>query len=528
MWTFRGFWILAVVPYFFDPATCAYHEGRLRRRASTGPNCSTLAPLTPACWTSLDIPTYLDTWWKGNGSDTPGTFCANPNQSRQGPTVQNATTQLATNSTTPLPFSQCFIATVLGINNPLPEQGFGTSFFNELSMNQSFLTTSHMSSEEMYVMASIVGIYEWVGAVYNAVDEGPLGYDNAATSLGSSNIIPEIASLFGSPDDLPVVPVINLMMAMFTGMSTLPMPGNSNPNPVQLASMDLTGSTNLTQMLTSPGNGSVLALNDTTQLNTIASSFAVMLEQLFKTVEGDFDSFKIVTSLGAFIGTGQNSTFDSNGVAPSVIDRIVLWQGLFAYVAALSIQANNVAITVSPKTDPQAFHHWGYDFYSPIQCAAYEPSGVCSAFWYDNTTNTTYSIVNLNEGQSQKNYYSAMNTLFANWTTPQLLFIAAGNCSMSTPSNAARLMPPSFNTTSGTMQCVSNANVCEFNTTCTERGCEFVNCDSQPDWDNMECFPPGYIGAMRDKQDPARQCGTSRAAQGNQDSSENQIYGVGE
>ncbi len=178
-----------------------------------------------------------------------------------------------------------------------------------------------------------------------------------------------------------------------------------------------------------------------------------------------------------------------------------LFQKFYTWLTSSILNGKRINISVARDTDPYTFHKFGHDGAVRLNCDYYEPEGICSAWWHDSSTNTTYGLDSYDE--PAHNYYSTMKQLFTNYTTGELLFAGADACN-----STGRRDGITINGTTGTVDCVAASNLISFNQTCADVGCQFSagSTGSYPAWRNQKCFPPSYIGVLRSTPGDFRPC----------------------
>ncbi|KAI9716346.1 MAG: hypothetical protein M1812_005411 [Candelaria pacifica] len=392
--------------------------------APSPPSCISAGQLVASCWDALNMDQYVSQWWQINkGLCQP-----------QG-----------------LTFAPCFLKKTLDQDIRCNSTNDGCHFH--------FYELSAYSPSDAYLLYSIYELWSWFGNFKGYLQAGLL--EVGSTSVGDE--ISKINSQFGSAP-FPTGTPNYVTNAFLAGVLDLPLPSG-----VQLRSI-LPGSPDIAKTLVTPGS-STIDLNEPRSFDAMMADYVPQLDSALDLIQNDVEEFLAMTAHGAFVGP-------QSGTLPP---RRTLWTYVFTYVTSLSLQANNIAITVSHNTDPRVYHQYGWDAGLPLACDHMEQHGICSAWWHDNTTNSTYSLTNMSPGGSHQNYHNAMQFLFSNYTSGELLFLGAEGCVQYGPGAGPNI------SANLQLSCMSNTAVCEFNPKCMGAACEFTNCNTQPDWTNPHC-----------------------------------------
>ncbi|KAI9857639.1 MAG: hypothetical protein M1824_004757 [Vezdaea acicularis] len=250
------------------------------------------------------------------------------------------------------------------------------------------------------------------------------------------------------------------------------------------------------------------------QLSDLINGYQHNVSDAIANIENDVDIFINFASSGSF-----------NSDLPSMQNQSdTILQALMTMVVSLSLKANKIIVTRSIGIDPRQLEReyadTTYGLAYNLGCQDYNALGMCGPWWYDASTNTTYSLDNLDH--MDRDYTDLLGTIFTNYTTPELLFAGASHCHDSilakTPSpsyditaidSAAVTDTPQVtysvsrhrrdtSTTPGAVQgidsngietsCISAVDVCTYNMTCSpDVYCEFTDCPMQSNFGNAGC-----------------------------------------
>ena len=154
----------------------------------------------------------------------------------------------------------------------------------------------------------------------------------------------------------------------------------------------------------------------------------------------------------AFTGSGN---FSINPLPTISSQSDSLLTALNTYVISLCLQANNWVIARAIDTDMDALQKNGSDPAWPIAgCGNGYTNDICGAYYFNEAIDVSFTLTNNKDISLDPT--SDMTTLFANWTTPDLLFNGAAQCQVQGGS-----APVVSTATSGvTVSCLSDLKVC--------------------------------------------------------------------
>jgi hypothetical protein len=158
------------------------------------------------------------------------------------------------------------------------------------------------------------------------------------------------------------------------------------------------------------------------------------LEGVVTTLQGDVNDvvpviLNDVNNFVTFSGTGQFSQLTQESVFN---DTRGLLTGLVTYIISQAMQLNKVVLSRSPQgydvNSQVASDHQTSDYKISGCGHGYDAVGVCETWYFNTTTEISYSFVNLDN--PSHNFNQDMESIFAQnkWTTPDLLIMAAERC----------------------------------------------------------------------------------------------------
>ena len=209
----------------------------------------------------------------------------------------------------------------------------------------------------------------------------------------------------------------------------------------------------------------------------------------------------IVNDVESFVNFASTGQFQVNPL-PNIADASdQLLTGLQTFIVSRALTANNAIITRANNTNiAELAAGANNDLSYTTGCEnGYDSDSFCGSFWYDNTTNTTYSLDNLQN--MRDDFRPIREQIFSNWTTPEFLYRGAAACHDIGGSNGQLdeylILGNTINTA-----CLSNTQVCTWDLTSDSVDQEFVDCPSQTGYLANGCVgeddgvnvPNGYIG----------------------------------
>ena len=236
------------------------------------------------------------------------------------------------------------------------------------------------------------------------------------------------------------------------------------------------------------------------QMIDLSSSLGSIVQQYQQNIADSIPL--IVNDVDTFVNFASTGQFQVNPLPNIAVASDQLLTGLQTFVISRALTANNVIITRANNTNITALAAGGANnglSYTTGCENGYDSNNSCGSFWYDNTTNTTYSLDN------PKNMYDDFNSIrqqiFSNWTTPESLYRGAAECHDIGGSNGQLdqflILGNTLNTA-----CLSNTQVCTWDLNSLDEDHEFVDCPSQTGYIANGCVgeddgvnvPNGYIG----------------------------------
>ena len=235
------------------------------------------------------------------------------------------------------------------------------------------------------------------------------------------------------------------------------------------------------------------------QMIDLSSSMGNVVQQYQRNIANAIPL--IVNDVESFVNFASTGQFQVNPLPNIAVASDQLLTGLQTFVVSRALTANNAIITRANNTNiAQIAADPNIDLSYTTGCEhGYDSNNFCGPFWYDNTTNTTYSLDNM--GDMRENYASVREQIFLNWTTPEFLYGGAAGCHDIGGSNGQLdeylILGNTINTA-----CLSNTQVCTWDLTSYNEDQEFVDCPSQTGYIANGCVgedfgvnvPNGYIG----------------------------------
>lgn len=436
-------------------------------------NCSDLMQnLTPGCWYALNMTTYLEDWWAANG-----THCASQNIS----------------------FVSCY-QQMAGYEQEQCDKT-GPSMCDY----PADFTVGGYTPQQAYTLYTIFAIWQWYESIYEAIENADL---SATGTVGKivKTINPEVPQKQALGDFLQA---LSAMTPLITSPASL----------VEALGKDIGKSFTETTLRQTPGV--IKQLNPTGTLDSefvqvddlydglsvIKETYQQNISNALALIQQNFTTFNIFAADGNFIA--PRSSLEANTQN--------LTQSLETYIISQCLTANNMIVTLARDTNPLALATNGSETTSGlVNCDSYDEYGVCSDWWYDPGTNAAFALASLTEPST--NYYDLMETMFSSgWLTGSALFLGAKDCADWVAVNGGD-KGPGLNTNTMTPRCLSNIQVCVWDTACslTDSSCEFTGeygwdgCKPQHNYLMNPCpdtdvesvdVPAAYLGGLDITQD---------------------------
>lgn len=236
------------------------------------------------------------------------------------------------------------------------------------------------------------------------------------------------------------------------------------------------------------------------QMIDLSSSMGNIVQQYQKNIADAIPL--IVNDVQSFINFASTGQFQVNPLPNIAAASDQLLTGLQTFVVSRALTANNAIITRANNTNIAELAagsiNSGLSYTTGCE-NGYDSKNFCGPFWYDNTTNTTYSLDSMSD--MREDFHSIREQIFLNWTTPEFLYRGAAGCHDIGGSNGQLneylILGHTINTA-----CLSNTQVCTWNPTSYEVDQEFADCPSQRGYIANGCVgedsgvnvPNGYIG----------------------------------
>ena len=189
-----------------------------------------------------------------------------------------------------------------------------------------------------------------------------------------------------------------------------------------------------------------------------------------------------------------------SGGPPTTLDvqDIYLWYTFNTYIISRALKGNGINGVVGLNTNPQALatSQTALNYELPA-CNAYDAQNICDAWWYSGALSSAFGLDNF--GAMETPYGGVLDKLIGTYTTGELLFESAYNCSHAnqTSTNLA-ITPGGINDT-----CISQLQILTWDMSCDDpmnTTCEFLEQGRQNDFLN-----DGHGSAYDDFDDSDRQ-----------------------
>ena len=466
MWCLISRWLLTAV-YIADSSTASpiqfFRQPQIARRSSPNEavienkffqnNTKTskceypwLSQIDPSCWDTLDMSQYTYNWWTNNAE-----ICGTPSN-----------------------FSACFW------------DRHGLSSIDCTGIQPStcvFPTNTNFTTRDYYIAYNIFGINQ----VFNSYWQG---MENA-NSIAAENIGTIVQLL--DPPKKTNVHLNEVLLALGTSLQFL--------NVVSLAGL-VKGIVIANQQSPQVFKNLVpVGTTETqiTQMFDLSSSLGAIVQQYQQNIADSIPL--IVNNVDTFVNFASTGQFQVNPLPNIAVASDQLLTGLQTFVVSRALTANNVIITRANNTNIAklaAGANNGLSYTTGCE-NGYDSNNFCGPFWYDNTTNTTYSLDG--RGNMADDFSAIRQEIFSNWTTPESLYRGAAGCHDIGGSNGQLdqflILGNTLNTA-----CLSNTQVCTWDLTSLDEDHEFADCPSQAGYIVNGCMgeddgvnvPNGYIG----------------------------------
>ncbi|KAI9717512.1 MAG: hypothetical protein M1812_004653 [Candelaria pacifica] len=468
--------LLASLSFFVELSFSLVTPERRQQLGGAGvpsPYCSRLGPYYPSCWDSLDVGGYAKKWWAANQH-----ICEEQERS-----FVSCFMDRALNSSGIIGYCD-IIGEIYGGSEG---QGICSLFFADTrgKLQMKNLDPFSKTAEDAYILYHVAASWRWFQSITDALE---------ATKF-ANGIEPLLRLFTNNPNPQLRLDYYSLYNSMTAGVLDLRLPSGT----ASLSSL-LKGSPSNIDLFASrytpnpEDNGTFIFDGTPGSVEKLASGYVFnVLGNVLWNITGNQTLFNDFSAGGAFIGDVNSQLAKTD----------TLLQKFYTWLTSYIINLKHINISVARDTDPLAFHKFGHDSAARVDCDYYEPEGICSAWWHDSSTNTTYGLDSIAAGTSAHNYYDLMKSLFANYTTGQLLFAGADACNSTGWKDGIKL-----NYTTGTVDCIASSNLFSFDETCADVGCEFSagSTGSQPDWSAHKCFPPSYLGLLRSERGDFQPC----------------------
>ena len=252
--------------------------------------------------------------------------------------------------------------------------------------------------------------------------------------------------------------------------------------------------------------------SSTSQVVQMASLSGAM-SNIIQTVQDNLNKtvVSVMSNATEFLAFACQGNFSES--APSLPDQTsYLLYAFNTYIISQALAGNNIYSVFAQDTSPQDLATNGSRTpYDLLDCKdGYNDQGICDNWWYSKRYSSAFGLDDFSH--MNRDYGSALTTLFSNYTTGELLFEGAYACNQDgnygQPVNVIAT-PGSINTA-----CLSRLRVVTWDMSCNDPSshnhCEFLeiprqsqffgNCGSHSAFDVMAepiyCVPASYLGPL--------------------------------
>lgn len=304
-----------------------------------------------------------------------------------------------------------------------------------------------MSVRDFYVAYNIYAVWTFFNSYYLAIGN--------ARSAASDSIAGIIALL--NPVKTNNAELANINFALSIGLSFFNLEGVAGPMMTSVIGVVLNSARSIPQIARylfpgPPGDTKFVQLGQiANQMGTLTVNLQNNVATALSVIQNDTSTFLSFTGTGAF---SNNPVVRMNQQSNSLLTA------LNTYVISLCLQANDWQISRAIDTDVNQLMTNGTQLtWNITDCGTgYNEKSMCGAYYWNKTMDVSYTLTN--KDNMFDNPIPVMQQLFANWTTPQLLFDGASQCQM-----ALGMGNPSISPTAGSHDitdapCLSSVKMC--------------------------------------------------------------------
>ena len=252
--------------------------------------------------------------------------------------------------------------------------------------------------------------------------------------------------------------------------------------------------------------------SSTSQVVQMAALSGAMAN-IIQTVQDNLNKtvVSVMSNATEFLAFASQGNFSES--APSLPDQTsYLLYAFNTYIISQTLAGNNIYGVYAQDTSPQDLATNGSRTpYELSDCKdGYNDQGICDNWWYSKRYSSAFGLDDFSH--MNRDYGSALTTLFSNYTTGELLFEGAYACNQ----NGNYGQPINVTATPGSINtaCLSQLRVVTWDMSCNDptrhNECEFLeiprqsqffgNCGSHSAFDVMAepiyCVPASYLGPL--------------------------------
>ena len=237
------------------------------------------------------------------------------------------------------------------------------------------------------------------------------------------------------------------------------------------------------------------------------------MANIIQTVQDNLNKtvVSVMRNATEFLAFASQGNFSES--APSLPDQTSYMLYAFnTYIISQALAGNNIYGVIAQDTNPQDLATNGSRIpYDLSDCkGGYNDQGICDNWWYSKRYSSAFGLDDFSH--MNRDYGSALTTLFSNYTTGELLFEGAYACNQ----DGNYGQPVKVTATPGSINtaCLSQLRVVSWDMSCNDptghNECEFLeiprqnqffgNCGSHSAFDVMAdpiyCVPASYLGPL--------------------------------
>lgn len=192
-----------------------------------------------------------------------------------------------------------------------------------------------------------------------------------------------------------------------------------------------------------------------TQWQMLANEMGVVTQTLQSNVSQALNL--IQGNVTVWLAVTESGSFSTNPVQTITNASSLFLRALNTYVISQALTGNGWMIARAIDTDMNALMSNKTEInWQVAGCGkGYDENNLCGAYYYNNASARSFTLTNNKDGSKDPTHI--MQTIFHNWTTPELLFNGAAQCQ----AQGGNLPTPSFGDDGSLLDpCLSSMKVC--------------------------------------------------------------------